>query len=236
MLFDRDRLLRAPGLGGGAALRNDALEILLGAFDQRKQGTARGTCGFTENGHVAGVASEAGDILMNPFERHQLVQQSQVLCIRVILAVRQVRQMEETEETDPVRDGHGDDIRALPDEAAAIILRIGRSADIESTAVDPHHDRLIPGSRLVSLPDVQIQAVLARAVFGSGIARRLDGGFRIAICLVDAVIRNDLAGAFQRRSPTGCFPTNGMPLKETMPSVFLPTKVPFMHFTASARL
>ena len=78
---------------GRTALGNDALEILLGAFDQRQQGHATCTGGFAEDGHVVGIAVEGRDVLVYPLQRHQLVHKSQVLCIGVVGTVRQVRQV-----------------------------------------------------------------------------------------------------------------------------------------------
>ena len=61
---------------GRTALGDEALEILLGSFDQRKQGTARTTGRLSEDGHIVGIAAEALDVLVYPFQGHQLIQGS----------------------------------------------------------------------------------------------------------------------------------------------------------------
>ena len=79
--------------------------------------------------------------------------------------------MEEAEEADSVRDGNDNDLRVLFYEVVAIILRVCRSTSLEAATVNPHDDWLLLCLRLVSLPDVQIQAVLARTILKRGIAR-----------------------------------------------------------------
>ena len=74
-----DTFFRRSRLVHRTALSDQSLEILLGARNQRLQGTAGSTCGFTENGHIVWIATEASDILMNPLQRHLLIQKSQVL-------------------------------------------------------------------------------------------------------------------------------------------------------------
>ena len=63
--------------------------------------------------------------------------------------------------------------------------------------------------RLVGLPDVQVQAVLSHTIFGSGIARRLDGGFPIVICLVDTVVRSNVHRCFPAQVSNGLFSHKG---------------------------
>ena len=112
-------------------------------------------------------------------------------------------QVEEAKEADSVINGNNNDIGILLDEIVAIVLRISCSAHIEGAAVNPHYDRLLASSRLVSLPDVQIQAVLVRAIFNSRVTRCLDRGFPIVICLVNAVIRNNVHGCLPAQIPDG---------------------------------
>ena len=97
------------------------------------------------DGHILWVATEGGNVLMHPLQRHYLVHKSQVRRILVVLTVLQVREMQEAEEADSVCDGNKDDIRIFLYEVGAIILRVSRSAYIESATINPHDDRFLLG-------------------------------------------------------------------------------------------
>ncbi len=125
---------------------------------------------------------------MHPLQGHQLVEGSQILCVGIVLAVGQVRQMHETVGSKSVGDGDEDDIGILFHEVGAVVLRVGRSANLEAATVDPHHDRLLPGRRIVGLPHVQVQAVLALTNLAGGVAWCLEGGFAIVIRLIHTVV------------------------------------------------
>ena len=114
--------------------------------------------------------------------------------------------MKEAEEADPVSDRNDDNIRVLFHEIMAIILRIRCSAHLESAAKNPHNNGLLFSRRIVSLPDVQVQAVLARTIFGSRVTRRLDGSFSIVICLVDTVVWNNVHRCFPAQISDGLPP------------------------------
>ena len=154
---------------------------------------------MAEDGHVVGVAAEGCNILMYPFQCHQLIQESQILRIRIVLAVRQVGQMEEAKNAKPVSNGHNDDVGILFDEIVALMHRVDSSAQRKGSAVNPDHDRFLP-YRLISLPYVQIQTVFPLIVDGSWFVRviRLAGTLGIVISFVHTVV----GGILHR-----CFPT-----------------------------
>ena len=97
---------------------------------------------------------------MHPLQCHLLVKKSQVLCIRIILAVCQVRQMEEAHDTESVSNCHDDDVGILLDEIGAVKQVHARTAANKGTAVNPYHDGLLLIRLVLCLPNVQIQAVL----------------------------------------------------------------------------
>ena len=174
---------------------DDTLEILMRALDQRKQGTASCTCRLAPDGHIVGIATESCNILVNPLQGHQLIQKAQVLGVRIVLTVWQVRQVEEPEDIDSVIEGHDDDIRIFIQEIGEIVHRVGRSAYIESATVNPYDNRLL-SSRLISFPDVQVQAVLACSIFSCGVANLLDRSFPIVISLIYPIARRNVHWSF----------------------------------------
>ena len=145
---------------------------------------------LAENGHVVGVTAEGCDVLMHPLQGHQLVHCAQILCVGIILAIRQMRQMHEAVCSEPVSDGDHDDIRILRDEIGAVVLWVYCSACLEAAAVDPHHDWFFLRSHFIIFPHIQVQAVLALKVKGSRVALRLDRSLPIIMDLIDTIIGN----------------------------------------------
>ena len=125
---------------------------------------------------------------MNPLQRHLLVQQSHVLCVRIVFAVGQVCQMEEAESAQSVGDGNEDHIGILFGEIGTIKQFYARSACHKSATVNPHHNRLL-GCGIVSLPNVQIQAVFSLMVGDREILNSETGKM---IGLIDAVVGSEV--------------------------------------------
>ena len=111
--------------------------------------------------------------------------------------------MKKTEEADPVSDGNENDIRVLLHKVMAVILRVSRSAYLKTAAVDPHHYRFLSVGCLISLPDVQVQAILAHTIFDSRITRCLDRSFPIVIRLVNAIIMHNVHRCFPAQIADG---------------------------------
>ena len=160
-------------------------------LDERQEGCAGAACRLAPDGHVAGVAAEGCNILVNPLQRHHLVHEAQIRRILIVLAVRQMRQMEESEEADSVGDGDKDDVRVLRHQVVAVVLRVGRSANLEAATVDPHDDRLLRRS-VVTPPDIQIEAVLAHRIEGGRVARCLYRAFAIVTGLIDTAVGSNI--------------------------------------------
>ena len=147
---------------------------------------------------------------MDPFERHHLIQKPQILSVRVILAIRQMGQVEEAKDTEPVCDGDDDDIGVLFHKIVAVKHRIDRTARFKSAAVDPYHDRFLPGSCLIRLPYIQIQAVLIHIVKGTRLQLPIPvGAFRVVIRLINSVIRNNVYRSFPAQRTDGLFSDKG---------------------------
>ena len=110
--------------------------------------------------------------------------------------------MEEAEDIDSVINGHDNDIWIFLQEICAIVHRVSRSAYVESTTIDPYDDRLLC-SLLFSLPDVQVQAVLAYSIFSCGVANLLDRSFPIVISLIYPIARRNVHWSFPAQVADG---------------------------------
>ena len=166
LLRARDGLFRGTGQVHGTALGNEPMEVLLGTRNQGQQGAAASSGGFTPDGHVVRVPAKGCNVLVHPLERLHLVQQAQVLGIRILGAVRQMAQVQETHDAQAVRNGNHDDVRILLHKIVAVKHRVDGSTGLEAAAMNPDHDRFLPGG-IVLLEHIQIQAVLVHIVQGT---------------------------------------------------------------------
>ena len=124
---------------------------------------------------------------MHPLQCHLLVKKSQVLRIRIVLAVRQVRQMEEAHDAESVGYGHHDDIGILLNEIGTVKQVHARSAAYKGSAVNPYHDWFLFSRCILCLPYIQIQAVLThRGNDSLSLART----FCIFVGLIHTVVRS----------------------------------------------
>ena len=187
---------------------------MLGTINQRKQGHACASGGFTENRHIVGIAAKDCDILMHPLQSLHLIQEPQILGVGIVLAVRQMGQTEKPENVHPVLDGNEDDIRVLPDEIGALLPRFSRRAKFKSAAVNPYHDRLLfPSVR--RLPNIQKQAFFTLRVKGANLTgvALLAGRFPDVIRLVNAVVRHTVHRRFPTQFPDRLLPDEGNALE-----------------------
>ena len=67
-------------------------------------------------------------------------------------------QMEEAKDTQAVLNGNQNDIWILLNKIGTLLPGFNRRTDLESTTVDPNHDRLFLRTRILRLPYIQIQA------------------------------------------------------------------------------
>lgn len=139
----------------------------LWAMARRKSPAARGIAssdatepaphGLPEDGDALGVAAEGVDVVPDPFERGDLVEQPAIG--RGALDVR------ETLHADTVVEGHHDHALAVPGEHRAVVRGIACLARHVRAAVDPHHDRqaartaVRTAARRLRRPDIHRQPV-----------------------------------------------------------------------------
>ena len=122
---------------------------------------------FTGHGHLAGIATEVGDAVVDPAQRRLLIGQA----IVADPAGRTERGMgKEAERTQPVVDRDDDDIALLRQPSGVVDVA---AAIEEGTAVDPHHHRPRVARRHACRrrPYVEGQAVLAGGPAEIGITR-----------------------------------------------------------------
>ena len=154
-------MLHGVAIGDIGALGNDSFEETLASFDERQERDAGRACRLAENRHVVRIAAEPGDVLLNPPEGLQLVQQAEVAGLLEVLSARDPLEVHEAQEAEPVVNGHEQDVGALFGDIGQVIQ--GRSLGFcaEAAAVNPYHDRL-PAVRAAGIGiDVQHEAVLA---------------------------------------------------------------------------
>ena len=137
-----------------AALGDRLVEQTLGCGhgEKREHGPAAGR--LAEDGHVARVATESGDVVAHPAQRRDLVEDA------VVAGAGEGRvdgvDGQETEHPEAVVDGDDDDVAAGRERRSVVVVA---RAHRVGTAVDPHHDG---AGTAISLgcEDVQIQAIL----------------------------------------------------------------------------
>ncbi len=143
--------VRRIGAGlGRSALGDDLGEKAARPRHAEQRGHAHRARGLAEDRHVGRVTAEGGDVVPDPFQRRDLVEQAAVGW--------RVRQQREPVDAEPVVDGDQHD--AIPREGMAVVHRHGGVAIAEGAAMDPDHDRGSPGQ--VARPDVQGEPVVAR--------------------------------------------------------------------------
>ena len=162
-------LLLGVGQGQAAALGDALLEEALGLLHHAEEGGGAAAGGLTEDGHVVGVAAEGLDVLLDPLQGLDMVQQTQAGGVLVVLASFDPREVDEAHEADAVVGGDHDDVLVLLHEELAVIEGIGGAAPGEAATVEEDHHRLAGGTEVLG-PDVQGQAVLADLVVGRPLA------------------------------------------------------------------
>ena len=152
----------------GHALRDGPAEQA-GRVRHDQQGRDRAGPGrLAEDGHPVRVAAERGDVLPDPPQRRDLVQQPAV--------GRHAGQLGVALHADPVVEGDQDDV-LLGQQRAVVAGQAGRARPVRA-AVDPHHDRQ-SGRARVGREHVDGQPVVrVGARRGRGRRRRRVGGLR----------------------------------------------------------
>ncbi len=112
---------------------------------------------LAEDGDVAGVAAEAADVFLHPFERENNVEHADVAGVGVFFAV--LRKIEMTDGAEPMIERDEDDIAGAREAFAVVRRMLLAVAGDEAAAVEPDHDGtfgvVVDGRR----PDVEAEAV-----------------------------------------------------------------------------
>ena len=164
--------LHAAFLGGWQAEgcvfqlgRCDHIRALCDGF--REQAASRRRChqvhdaqsarGFAGDGHVGRISAEGADVLLNPFEPLDLIEQCVIAGYSERRLFAQLRMRQPAEDTQPKVDRDHDD--ALAGKLCAVIQGVPARTRSKSASVYPEKDRRI--ARIGGSPDIQRQAVLA---------------------------------------------------------------------------
>jgi hypothetical protein len=99
-------------VGARHALDDRPVEKASSTGHREQRGDRSAAGGLAEDGHLTGVAAEGSDVVADPFQRGDLVEEATV--------GRHAVQEAETLEAHPVVDGHDDD--AVVGEGGAVIL------------------------------------------------------------------------------------------------------------------
>ena len=114
--------------------------------------------GLAHDGHVAGVAAEVRDVVMDPLQGRDEVQDTYVAGV---LEVRTRRgEVGEAEGVEPMVHAHEDDVAAAGEVRPVIAVLLDAVAGGKAATVHPHKDRALLSVRRRS-PHVQVQAVFA---------------------------------------------------------------------------
>src|SRR5580704_135932 len=120
--------------------------------------------GLAENGDVAGVAAEAADVFLHPFERENDVELADVAGVFVFFAV--LREIEIADGAEAMIYGNEDDVVVAGEIFAVVGGMLLAAAGDEATAVKPDHDGafgvVVDGWR----PHVEVEAVFVLNAVG----------------------------------------------------------------------
>ena len=154
---------------------------------------------LAHDGDVAGIAAERGDVLLDPFERCDLVEQTVIARYAVGRLRAQFRMRHPAQYPQPVVDRDEDD--AALGEIASVIERLPTSAEQQPAAVNPDDDGRLLGMR--GRPHIQEQTILTELRRIVGIDAVLGPGRRNAAgAELSRVARAGPAGRGNGRGPS----------------------------------
>ena len=120
---------------------------------------AAATCTLTEDGHVVGVATELCDVLLDPLQGFNLVEDTIVARHLVRTLGSQIWMAEETEDAQTVVDGNEHNVLCAP--LLSVELWLRTKALAITTTMNPKGNRqFLAGIARSLCPYVQVQAVL----------------------------------------------------------------------------
>ncbi len=100
---------------------------------------AQAARGFARDGHVGRIAAESADVIANPSQRLNLIQQAIVAGDAKRRLAAQLGMRQPAEDTEPIVDRDHDN--ALAGEPCAVVHRLSARSRGKSAAVDPEEDR-----------------------------------------------------------------------------------------------
>src|SRR5262249_29640470 len=112
---------------------------------------------FAEDGDVVRIASERGDVVLDPLQREILIEVAVVAGGMLWRFGGQFRYGEQTEDAQAIVEGNQD--QAVASEGVTIVASLRACADGERAAVDPDHYRQFAGA--FRSPDVESKAIFA---------------------------------------------------------------------------
>src|SRR5690554_6404514 len=185
--FQRLHIFAGKGSGAGgtkrtATLRYGALEQ---AFSQRRstKHAYRNAAGrFAKDGHLVGVATKGGDVVLDPLQTSNLVEQSVVTGYAVGTLGTQLGMGQKAQLSHPIR--HTDHHNPLTGQVLAIVYGVRGRSKTEPSPINPHHYRQLLFGSLGRGPYVEVKTVLTLS--RSGIAA-LHGGRGIFLGRLNAV-------------------------------------------------
>src|SRR5690606_19039706 len=125
------------------AARDDPVDQAFGQWRGRQNADTLAAGRLASDRHLVGVAAERGDIVADPFESGDLVEDAVVTRCAVLGFVREFGVREEAEYSQPVVDGDGQDV-ATSGERLTVVQRQGARAGGEPAAGDVHeHGQLV---------------------------------------------------------------------------------------------
>ena len=171
----------AAGLGDHTLEQFTVLDLLIVYCGQ--DGDVRRTRGVSEDRYIVRISSKGCDVLLDPLQGSDVIQQSQVLrllkvCVLILLSCRDLGQIRGAKEAQSVVAGYHNHIFVLR-EVVQLIRVVGRGTHNEPAAVEPYHDRLFLCRVDILGPHIQGQAVFTDLILGSvkdpadGVVRRI---------------------------------------------------------------
>ena len=136
------------------------MEETLGQGRSTEDAAADGTGRFTEDGHVRGVAAEVSDVTLYPLQGEDLVEDTVVTGMSLLVLLGQLGMSHEAEGTRTIFNA--DDDHATQGEVFPQVTTI--PFGLEAAAVDPYHHRQTVAGRSGGCGNAEIETILIHHV------------------------------------------------------------------------
>ena len=147
--------------GGIAAQRNRLMDKAFRGRHGYHVANLRTAAGLAHDGHVAGIAAEVRDVVMDPLQGGHEVQDAHVA--GVLEGRARGGEVGEAEGVEPMVHAHEHDVPRAGEVRAVVAVLLDAVAGGEAAAVHPHQDRALLAVRGRG-PHVQVQAVFTHVV------------------------------------------------------------------------